>query len=307
MRRALLVLLALPASALAQAIVLPTGVTAINIAQCKGTNTGQVPKLSDDMSIDLTWIAATANSSSGASDDLFRLYASAVQPAAGQTSNSTTLDSCITNISGAAIAAGQVGSDIATTGPAESTPQAFNTAAIVSAAGLNCTDTATVTVYLCVQWISAASAVKGYATATLTLDRTVPGAPTLSGASAGDGVLHLGCSGGTNATSYVGVATSQADATDTHTSSEATSCGDVTISGLTNGQPYDVVVYGIDTNNNPGTASNQVTGTPVPTSDYWQDYRNDGGRERGGCSTGAGAVGILGGLLSLLALRRRKP
>jgi uncharacterized protein (TIGR03382 family) len=87
----------------------------------------------------------------------------------------------------------------------------------------------------------------------------------------------------------------------------ASSCSDVTITGLTNGQPYDVVVYGIDANNNPGPASSAKTGTPVLTIDFWGSYQADGGREQGGCSTAGGAAGILGGLLSLLALRRRKP
>jgi hypothetical protein len=311
MRRVLLVLLlAAPASALAQTIVLPTGVSAIDVAQCKGTNSGQVPQLSDKMSLDLTWTVATVNSSVVQPDDVFRLYASSVQPAAGQASTSTgnKLDSCTTNVSGAPITAGQVGSDVTgVTSTTQSTPESFGTAAIAAAAGLNCTDTTSVPVYLCVQWLSSGSLVKGYATATLTLDRTIPGAPTLNSADPGDGALHLSCTAATNATTYVGSATSQANASEVHYSSEASSCSDVTITGLTNGQSYDVVVYGIDANNNPGAASNQVTGTPVVTNDFWQNYKADGGREQGGCSTAAGAAGILGGLLSVLALRRRKP
>jgi hypothetical protein len=312
MRRALLILLAVPASALAQTagvIVRPTGVTTINIAQCKGTNSGQEPPLSDDMSYDLTWTVATTSSSVIADGDLFRLYASSVQPAAGQTVSSTVRSSCTEDTSLNTIASdkiAQVGSDIAATSTTQSTPESFGTAAIASAAGNNCTDTTSVPVYLCVQWLSSASEVKGYAIATLTLDRTVPGTPTLSSASPGDSVLHLSCSGGTNATSFKGKATSQANAAEVHYSGTATSCSDVTISGLTNDQPYDVVVFGIDAANNPSVASNQVTGTPIKTDDFWQHYQGDGGREQGGCSTAAGAAGILGAL-SLLALRRRKP
>jgi hypothetical protein len=308
MRRALLVLLALPVPALAQTITLQNSVTSINIAQCKGTNAGEVPPLSDDMSLSLTWTAAAVSGSTIASGDVFRLYASSVQPAAGQTSNGSTLTSCTTDLSGAAITAGQVGSDITgLTSTTESTPQSFGTATIASAAGLACTAGSTSpTIYLCLQWLSSASAVKGYATTTLTLDLAAPGAPTLTGVGAGDGALHLNCGGGTNATSYVGQATSQANAAEVHYSSEASSCSSVSITGLTNDQPYTVVVYGIDASNNPGPASGSQTGTPIPTSDFWQQYRAAGGRERGGCSSAAGAVGILGGLW-LLALRRRRP
>jgi hypothetical protein len=308
-RHVLLVLLALPASAQAQSISLENGVTRINIAQCNGTNTGEVPPLSDDMSLGLTWTVAAVSGSTIASDDVFRLYASSVQPAAGQTSSGSTLTSCTTNVSGSSIAADQVGSDITgLTSTTESTPQSFGTAGIASAAGLACTAGSTSpTIYLCVQWLSSASAVKGYATTTLTLDLSEPAAPTLTGVGAGDGALYPSCSSGSSATSFVGQATLQSNASDVHYSSAASSCTNVSIGGLTNGHTYDVVVYSIDANNNPSVASNGMPGTPIPTSDFWQQYRAAAGREGGGCSTAAGTAGILGGLFALLALRRRRP
>ncbi|HVO19786.1 MAG TPA: hypothetical protein VMU15_11055 [Anaeromyxobacter sp.] len=305
MRRALLVLLALPAPALAQTINLPTGVSTINIAQCTGTNTGQVPPLSDTMSMDLTWTVAAINSSTIATGDQFLLYATTTQPAAGQTINGTLQGSCTQNSSLGTISVSPIDT-LSATSTTLTSPENITMAAIAAGAGISCTSGTSTTVYLCVQWVSSGNAVKGYATTSMAVDLTQPTAPTLSAASPGDGALHLSCSASGSGTTFKGQAISETDSTEVHYSGQASSCSNVVISGLTNDQPYYVVVFGIDTNNNPSAASDQVTGTPVQTSDFWQQYQNDGGRERGGCSSAAGAAGILGAL-SLLALRRRKP
>jgi hypothetical protein len=307
MRRALIVLLALPTSVLAQTINKDSNT--IDVAQCKGVSNTD-PPLSDDMSLGLTWTVAAVESSTIATDDVFRLYAANAQPAAGQTTTGSTVgSSCTTNTSGASINANQVGSDIAATSTTVTATQTFSMAEIASKAGYNCTDTASVTVYLCVQWLGASSNVKGYATTTITLDRTFPPAPTNGTPSPGDGSLHLSCSGGSgspSATAFVGKATSVADPTDIKYSSQASICSDVVVNGLTNKQEYSVVVYGVSASNNPSPASAAVSGTPLPTDDFYSHYKNDGGRETGGCSTAAGAAGMLSAL-GLLALRRRKP
>ena len=49
-----------------------------------------------------------------------------------------------------------------------------------------------------------------------------------------------------------------------------------------------------------------VSTTPIPTNDYWDEYKGDGGQEKGGCNTGGTAAGLAGALSLLAALRRRK-
>ena len=70
-----------------------------------------------------------------------------------------------------------------------------------------------------------------------------------------------------------------------------------------------MVVYGISSVNNPGPGSTALSGvstTPIPTNDYWDEYKGDGGQEKGGCNTGGTAAGLAGALSLLAALRRRK-
>jgi hypothetical protein len=115
-------------------------------------------------------------------------------------------------------------------------------------------------------------------------------------------VLHVSCTPGSSDSTFEAKASNGAE---THFSDQESSCSDLRIGGLTNGVTYQVVAYGMNSANNPSPASAAADGTPVPTDDFWNHYKKDGGREQGGCSTGAGALGLLGAL-SLLALRRRK-
>jgi len=301
MRRALLALLALPASTLAQStggIVANT--STINIAQCTGTPNTEVG-LNDTMTLSLLWSVALNSSVSFNTNGVYRLYAANQQPAAGQGSPVGTSCTTPANSSATGFVSAQVGSDMDAGAQTITVARDFNMSAVIAAAGFNCTDTTTATVYLCVQWVNGGSP-DGWATSTLTLDRTTPSAPSLSSLSAGDGTLYVNCSGG-DAT-YKAKATSLADSS-VHFSNQLSSCGNLTISGLTNGQDYSVVAYGMNSANNPSLASNSVTGTPVQTDDFWTHYKKEGGRDEGGCSSG-GAAGLLGAL-ALLARRRRKP
>jgi hypothetical protein len=309
MRRALLVALAglaLPASANAQTIT--TDSTTIAIAQCTGAASTD-PPLSADLSLGLTWTVAAVSNSTVAQGDIYRLYAAGTQPAAGQTSNGTTGTSCTLDVNGAGINSNQFGSDMTVTSTVVSGTQTFSMAEVASKAGYDCTTASSAPVYLCVQWLSSASAVKGYATATVTLDRTAPPAPTSVSTTPGDSVLHVGCSAGSGSPStsnFIAKATSVANPAEIHYSNKASSCSDVVLENLTNGQQYSVVVWGVSASNNPSAASEPATGAPVQTDDFWNRYRNAGGRDSGGCSTAAGAASLLSAL-GLLALRRRKP
>ncbi len=51
----------------------------------------------------------------------------------------------------------------------------------------------------------------------------------------------------------------------------------LTLTGLTNGDNYTVVVTSIDGSGNVGPVSTPACGTPQPTNDYWKTYKKDNG------------------------------
>ncbi len=309
MKRALVVALAgvaVPALALAQTagqIAPPTGFTSINIAQCTGAQNAIIGN--DKLTIDLSWTLNTGTATFTPSAGTVSLYVSTEQPAAGQ---GTGVSCTSPNGSSSTFKATKVAntdgvSDIVPT--AVTMTQTYSLKDIVAAApSLSCTGTATSTVYLCVQWAVSGNATAGFATTTLTLDPTAPAAPSGLSATPGDGVLHVRASAETAATSCKAFATSADDPTPHASGQDA--CDSLTITGLTNEVTYSVVAYAINAANNPSPASAPITATPVPTADFWNHYKQEGGQDAGGCSTAAGAAGLLSAL-GLLALRRRKP
>lgn len=78
------------------------------------------------------------------------------------------------------------------------------------------------------------------------------------------------------------------------------------LGGLQNGVVYAVGVIAYSQAGNPSDPSDLGTATPQPVSDFWQVYKDAGGQEVGGCSSGlAGPIG-LGLLAATLALVRRR-
>ena len=79
-------------------------------------------------------------------------------------------------------------------------------------------------------------------------------------------------------------------------------------SPLQNGILYSVTVVANDKYGNISDASVEAQGTPVPSDDFWEHYRNSNGSAEGGCATGNGSAFIAAGaaLLALLLRRRRK-
>jgi hypothetical protein len=64
------------------------------------------------------------------------------------------------------------------------------------------------------------------------------------------------------------------------------------IEGLENGQTYEVSVIAIDEAENDGPRSETVTGTPVPSADFYEYYRGSGGSDQGGfCFVATAAFG----------------
>lgn len=84
----------------------------------------------------------------------------------------------------------------------------------------------------------------------------------------------------------------------------------LTLTGLTNGLTYKVVVTSIDGSGNVGTPSTPTScAKPSPTNDYWKTYKQDGGAASG-CALGGGpgapvfAVGV--GIVAAMLRRRRR-
>jgi Fibronectin type III domain len=187
---------------------------------------------------------------------------------------------------------------------------------IAAVFGDNCPTTAA-TLFVCV-----VDSANNLLSGSILLDLAAPPAPTANPPTAGDGALNVSWSqgsgsvdGGTGATSLFKVYCDEsANLTDagpiTHKCADVSGQGttDTRITGLKNGTEYGVEVTAVTQGGNESLHSNRVVGTPVLIDDFWRLYRQDGGREQGGCAAGAG------GLVALLALaplawrwRRRRP
>jgi hypothetical protein len=87
-----------------------------------------------------------------------------------------------------------------------------------------------------------------------------------------------------------------------------------TITGLSNGAIYNVVVAAVDATGNVGPPSPLTCDYPAPVKDFWKTYRDAGGKAGGGfCAletlgAPAGSTLALGGLSAVLAalVRRRR-
>lgn len=171
---------------------------------------------------------------------------------------------------------------------------------------VSCTGTVT-TVYLCMNVAGQTDQIA--ATGSLKLDLGVPSTPTSVGVVPGDTVLHVSWaagSGGTGTTTGYRIfwGPHNGDLSSTHdlTGSGTTSYD---IGGLTNGSEYDVQVSALSAGKNESTRSAIVSESPVVVNDFWRQYKNAGGHEEGGCTSGAAGLAAILVMLPL-ALRRRR-
>jgi hypothetical protein len=185
--------------------------------------------------------------------------------------------------------------------------------AFLAIAGTTCAANPTQpTVYLCLEWFTTGSpptTPQGRALGQMTFDVVGPStAPVLNAPiPVGDTRLAPSWTGITGETSpsYIAIATSPSGA---KLASGVTTNTSATIDHLTNNVAYDVTVRAFDQAGNIGPASSAVSATPLPVDDFWDTYQKAGGRETGGCGTGAaGLLGLLGAAAGLLVARRRKP
>ena len=74
----------------------------------------------------------------------------------------------------------------------------------------------------------------------------------------------------------------------------------VKVTGLTNGVAYNAVLLVIDDARNVTAIYIDEELTPEPVKDFWEDYKDRGGKAQGGCSVGQAGLG--GGLLVLIGI-----
>lgn len=155
------------------------------------------------------------------------------------------------------------------------------------------------------------------ATASIALDLAAAPAPVLNSVSAGDGSLHARWSlgsgsadGGTSgsANSFNVYYAPTADPTNEHHSSfSGGSTLDGIVTGLTNDVEYTVSVTAVTLGSNESARSSPLTATPHLVNDFWRLYRDvSGGKEQGGCATGAAGLTALVALIPLVLRRKRR-
>ncbi len=278
-RLALLVALLLPAAGLAQT----TGTVLIS-----PTTFGTTDCTSTAKSVTITWTSSSTPVAGG--NEIYKVWVSHTDTA------------CLTT--GQPTGSLQLGSDI----PVTTTPPTYSTTRsdFISKAALSaCTTNATISV--CVQhWVIGAASAKGTATGSATLEVEPPPVPVLVSVATGDSALFVSWADGTTntiaAVSYNVTAVGGGATVTKNSTSKSYRLG-----GLTNGVTYSVTVTSLSAGGNESVASSPpVLGTPQPVDGFWEQYKNAGGVEQGGCAGGpAGLVALLGVALALRGLRRR--
>lgn len=316
MRRNLFGLLAAFAPALALGVTPSSGTIVfdgstdqayVNLAQCNGT---QNDVRADKLTVDLTWAVAETDTVKWASGGTYRLYVTNKAPDTTASNATSCVGSSDSTFRSQPVGTGadlSVGTDANPMLSAVSVSRKDVAAAhmLANASTAACGTSLPTTIYLCVEWRQS-GAPKLRATGTMTYDVVGPtDAPKLNDVGPGDGQLYPSWDASSGADRYKAFAVVAGD--QPHVSGEITDRS-ATIKGLQNGTTYDVYVYALDPAGNPSPKSNVVKKAPEPVNDFWDIYHGAGGRESGGCSTGAdGALALLGAAAALFAARRRKP
>jgi hypothetical protein len=284
-RLALLVALLLPSAGLAQAGSLAVVPTAFGASDCTAS-----PR-----AVTITW--TSSSTVAVVTDDVYRIFLSTGSIACSAATTGVT----------------QFRQDIQASTLTQTYPAAgdlaLTTSNVIVGASTTCGTTATINV--CVQHVGTASTTpKGYALGTVTYEAVAPPVPVSVSVQPGDSSLFVTWAAGTS----TGVAAASYNVTATPASGAPTVQGytgrsNNRISGLINGVTYAVTVTAVSAGGNESVASSPaVSGTPEPVSGFWEQYKNAGGVEQGGCSGGpAGVLALLGVALALAmrGLRRR--
>ncbi|BDG08880.1 fibronectin type III domain-containing protein [Anaeromyxobacter paludicola] len=254
----------------------------VNIAECQGST--------DNLTA--AWSGVTSTSTN------LSLYVSDTSGCIDTGSSSTTVRG--TAIDASASASGPSTNPVTT---------ASNAASLAGLGGCNTYQP----IYFCL-FDGAPSSTTLVAQGSIQLDGLRPAAPDIQSVTPGNAALTVywtagtGSDGGTTgaAKSYEAHAVNASNTSEDH-SQTVTSGTSVRIGGLQNDVTYNVYVYALSAGGNYSAASAAVQGSPIPVDDFWTSYKNAGGRDSGGCSSGAaGAVALLLSPLLLLARKRRR-
>ncbi len=281
-----------------------SGKSYVNAAACSATKT-----------LNLEWSIQTVGSKTFDQTGTFLIFASDTAPAVDSKTGGTFCAEKSTTTT-PIVNAAQVDSFTASTSPQSglvSGLKALQNVAFVAAAATSCDSSIEgKLLYICAHWTdSNGNTQQGFAIGTFQVQVLAPNAPTSVSAGSGDGRLLVSWTasavtdGFAPADHYIAQATPVGGTTTVY--SEISTGTSATISGLQNGTEYTVVVYAYSVGGNRSAdGSEPVTGTPIPSADFWKTYKDRGGVESGGCSSGPPDLLALAGAVSLLALRRRK-
>jgi Synergist-CTERM protein sorting domain-containing protein len=183
---------------------------------------------------------------------------------------------------------------------------------LLSLANIQCVSSSS-TLFVCV--FPVGTNTTPVASASIRLDLASAPAPVLNSVSPGDGSLQASWQLGTG--SADGGTTGSADrfninvaptANPTNVQRKTITGGGLSgrVTGLTNGVEYTVTVTALTLGGNESAPSNALTGTPHVVEDFWRLYQLDGGRDQGGCATGAAGLTALVALAPLLLRRKRR-
>jgi uncharacterized protein (TIGR03382 family) len=312
MRRALLLATALAAPALAAAqaagqIVFQTSRTnplTVNGTECNPANGSTVT---------INWTPRLLNGLTAAPiGGTYIIYSSS------STNPITGTDTCSAQSTTTPVFTVGVVSDLNPLNPG-GTSALISTSALIQAAGLSCASEGA-SVFLCIQGVqggvNSSGSNFGIATATVTISTIPPPAPLITGINPGNNALIVFWeAGGTTTTATALTQNVQLEATPVSTT--GVPVGSTVTSGrfsasparferLVNDQGYLVHARAFSDSDNASVISPDVLGTPQLVNDFWTTYKNAGGRDSGGCSSGlAGPLG-LGVLIATLALARRR-
>jgi hypothetical protein len=300
LRRATLLLLLLPATALGQV----TGGTVTALVTTQGI-TGQANRADcSSATTTATWNVIATGTQQNASDKW------RIATGSGNTCSST--------VPTAIGSSGGYVQDVAMSSTTQSiTGVLVGTMATVG--GVSCTGPSDQAVGLCVYWLPAGSTTGAVlVSGTFNFQTAIPPAPVINGVTPGDSQLTVSVSPGTattTETATTGVTyTVTCSASGATTSTGTGNAGNIVCGNLTNGTAYTVTATGTSAAGNAGVNSTVhpagADTTPLPFSDFWTTYKGApaNGVEQGGCGTGgAGALAPALALLGLLAARRRRP
>ena len=300
LRRALLLLLLLPALASAQT----TAGTATALVTTQGSS-GQANRAECASTTSVaTWSFVASITPVVANGDRWRLST------ANANSGCTTSGTIPTGI----------GADVLATGATQSVTNVPVNTMATTAGVSTCTQANDVSTSLCVYYLPAGS-VTGWqlaAQGTFNFQMAIPPKPVISGSAPGDSQLGVSVVAGTTTATETATrsityrVTCTPPAGGTAVIGGPGNAGVITCSGLVNGTAYTVTATALSAAGNTGPVSDAVgpdaSTTPLPFSDFWNLYKQDGGVETGGCGAGgAGAIAPALALLAMLVVRRRRP